>query len=1471
MSTTMTLHLSQAFLDDVLGTGGPTTQDGVWAYIYNPDAPSDQPQFTTLIEQGALGSGLVSDGSGNYTVTVSLTDSTTPKVNGGTLFLLLQSETPNTDPSLGPTHHDLTTLIPDNGGVGAVQPNVLNWNYGFSQFEFSLLNQGGDQADLTGISGFSLNMGVNIDYTGGPTSSASRGYKPTQAEFTSTLTGLQPQAAFTYPTAPAGDTPFSALDGQTSIVVSPSNGNFGAQYYYASNWSRYLGALGQLEDISLSGTTNGEPDANGIWHNSQYYSYTLKAVTLGNGAWGAAGDYFLFSPTALSQTKGYMLISAASLQQNLYAAGQGQVTLWQDAGLTQPYDIPGASSPPGTPPIKNFFNPSTNNEWGNVFTNLFTGFTGGYWGTIANQANARNDGSNLAPAQIDLDISTNWEPTYAFDAYRANAVPSYQHNDAYSYQFYTDSNVYGSAFSDNLMLGLSPSPLISVWDPGANSGQGGNVANIDLYVFGQDETNPYYTQPVGASFLPVAAGDDYLVPAQPGSTSVTVNAQGAGIVVRPDATLQLGIYLGDGKFDYVTVATGGNLWQTFTVTGGPGSWSVTPGGSQSPGVFGISNLPTLSSAAAGQVNWYQLVFSDGAGDQKVYSFYTTASGTAGQIETTPASLAADGGATFPPVNAATPTALQLSLNPQTSMPEGLLSQVYNSQFQAQPGAPVAGTLAGGEFSPVAGQVGTGLKASLDGQIPAQPTPSISLGGAALPALAFGWTGTNTTAAAGGGTPVQPTVPASGPYVPGLISEYTNKINAGNIAQISVTGTLSAALGSKPFAMVLQTVADLDGQWQTPAALTLANGTYSVTMTEYLADGVTAFSPSSIPLAITVDTSLTPGAAVSGTAAQVAASLDTYGDNPPVSITITDNAPLTVSVEQLLTDAGALAVTVNANGTALSLAVSDTAASISAALGTLANTSSIGSIAISDGKPLTVTVAASGGLVGALSGTLGSYSLAVVDSPEQIAAGLSALDDDSHVVSITVAGSGAAPVVAPTISVTYAQFQAETTALAHLTGTYSLRVTGVTGKEYDSFQYDFRDGSLTGTRYFDVALDGLPYTIAEEDFDPAGNLTRVLYDAFDASLPYNSFEANLSDGAVSSWTITYQNPESASSAFTEVDLDWQGLPTRYAYSGVVSSYAYSSYQLHRSGTAGNGWDGRYFFENIQNQAYTSYEQDLNVFGNTTRLVYSGFGRGINPPPAGQTQPTYYETPYATLTQEIVHTAGGDSVAGTTYFYSDVVGQAYSSYAYTYDSGNNLTGAQYFFTGVEGEAYSSYEQDFDGTNTFLGSKYFYTDVQGQPYSSYEVDLDADGMQTGSKWFYTGVTGQAFSSYQQILDGQSNLALEIFDNDDGTHTLVGYQDGQTIESVHNDTITGGGTGVTFAFGANFGQAVLQDFASQSATDMIQLPALEFADFSAFLSATVQSAGDTLTTAANGDSLTIKNMTTGTLQGLSGQFSFV
>jgi hypothetical protein len=1516
MSTTLTLHLTPAFLTELTGsstgTGGTGTQNGVWAYLWNNAPPSDVAaspllpagtpnNFTPLILAGNLTSNVTLGTDGNYDVTVALTDSSQSTVTGGAIYLLVQSENPASQ-----TSNDLTTLIGNT--ESNIQPNVQIGNYGYATFEYSLQNAAADLGDLTAIPGFAQNLGVKISYTGG--TSASRGYNITGAALTTALTAADPAAALTYPTSSTG-TPYSPLDGQTSMVISPSNGNFGAALYPSSNWSTYINAFSGLTDVSLSGVTNGEPDASSIWHNSQYYSYTVRAVTLADGVWGLAGTYFEFSPTASSQTKGYILISEATLQANLYAAGQDTVTLWQDSALTQPYIVPGSGSPPGTAPTTNAFGPSQNNEWGNIFTTLFTGFTAGYWGAIAQQSNPLNRGTtnNLAGGPLNLDNSQNQSSSYAFDLSRTGTIPSYQHNDAYSEEFFNNSNVYGSAFSDNLSNGLTPSPLIPLSSPGAAT----NVGNIDLYAYGSTETNPYYTKPVGANYLALPSGQtDYLVPTKASTgLDLQVVGQAAGLFVRSDATVKLGIYQGNGQFTYVPVATGGNLWQTYTVTGGSGSWSVAQTGANATGTFQINDLPTPATTQNGQLYWYQLVFSDSSGDQKVFDFYATATATAGQIQTGATSVAADGGATLP-ANTLTATQIQLALNPATSMPSGLLTFVYNSQFSPEPAAPVAGTLTGNAFTAIDQQNGSGITGS--------PAPSISI--SQPTALAFGWTGTNNGTHTG--TPTNPVL--SPTYTAGLVSAYTNKINAGDIAQINFFKNGA----TKALPIVVQASADLDGQWQTPA-LTLGAGTYTVTMLEMLPDGVTAFGPQSAALTITVNTSTMT--AVTDTAAHISASLDTYGANPPSAIMITDNTPLTVTVAQATADAGALAVTTNANSSAYSLDVVDSAADVAAGLTTLNAlnaTSHLTSIKISDNKALTLAVApltwASTTLTLAMTTNANgsAYTIDVVDSAAHVAAALDMLNGNSHVAQIAIAD------VAPRVGITYSQFTSDTVALAKMTGRRDLLVSGVTGQEYTSFEYDYDNrGALAGSKYYYTGITGQAYTGNEVDLDINGHLARSVYTGVSGQA-YSSYEYDYDAGTFAGSKYFFTGITGQAYTGDETHLDVNGRLAKHLFTGV-SGQAYSSFEYDYAGGVLTG--SKYRFNNVANQPYTAYEQDLDSSGRLMRQSFAGFygqayssyayvyGGGIfrgsqyfftnitgqaytedeqalNA--AGQLTRHLFTgvTSQAYSAYEYDYYAG--SFAGDKYFYTNIAGQPYTGYEDDLDTSGKLT--RRAFTGVTGQSYSSYEDDYvAGVRT--GSKYFTTNIAGQPYTGMEEDLNAqgnlvkrgfsgvigqpytayeydyvngDGILSGSKYFYTNIPNQDYSSYETDLDAAGAVSLQIFNNNDGTHRIIGFQDNLTIKSVYSDYTTGGGSNETFVYTPNFGNATVTDFAAHMTGpghDSFELPKSEFADFNSLLAQTQMSGGNAVSTSANGngDHLTLLGVTTATLATLGADFSFV
>lgn len=247
-----------------------------------------------------------------------------------------------------------------------------------------------------------------------------------------------------------------------------------------------------------------------------------------------------------------------------------------------------------------------------------------------------------------------------------------------------------------------------------------------------------------------------------------------------------------------------------------------------------------ATVAKGDVYWYQLVIADSAGaNQRVFNVYATAGGsTPGEL--TPFNPGAGVGSANDPSAAIDNNAglnvfttytgstfdnsqITVNLQPDASLPAALLTNGWdpntvNKPQGAQPSgvkpiisalaAPVVGQLVGGRFTAVAGAT----------------------------AVAFGWTGTNSYAGepVSGGVSYAPTLPVFETAAPfnmtqaGQAGQYTNKILPGNTARVTVKQG-STVIGT------VDGVGDLDGQWQT-AALTLAPGTYTATMTELTPSG-----------------------------------------------------------------------------------------------------------------------------------------------------------------------------------------------------------------------------------------------------------------------------------------------------------------------------------------------------------------------------------------------------------------------------------------------------------------------------------------------------------------------------------------------------------------------------------------------------------------------------------------------------------
>src|SRR5215213_5599274 len=106
MSTTLTFHMSSAFLQDVTGSSTGTGPAGdSWAYLWynqpptdatsSPQLPGSAPNFTPLILNNQLSSNVTLGSDGTYQAIVNLTNAASPTVNAGALYLLVQSGHPS--------------------------------------------------------------------------------------------------------------------------------------------------------------------------------------------------------------------------------------------------------------------------------------------------------------------------------------------------------------------------------------------------------------------------------------------------------------------------------------------------------------------------------------------------------------------------------------------------------------------------------------------------------------------------------------------------------------------------------------------------------------------------------------------------------------------------------------------------------------------------------------------------------------------------------------------------------------------------------------------------------------------------------------------------------------------------------------------------------------------------------------------------------------------------------------------------------------------------------------------------------------------------------------------------------------------------------------------------------------------------------------------------------------------------------
>jgi hypothetical protein len=770
IDTTMNIALS-ATLQGTLG------HSGVFAYALYFDA-ANTAHWTPLVDNGTI-------------ETAPSITWTEPYVSGKVYFIVQ---------SLATATSDLQTKITTPSEL--TWGNATHYDFRYDSFELTLSNNSADQGNLTSVNGFGIPMSVAIPGVG------SRGYDVSGSTMFSDVTGVSAagQQHFTYSAGPLASPP--AADGQR-MVLSPTEAlGQGLPAFATANWNSYVTALeGHASDVVISGWFNGAPTGPKgaeVWHNAGFYSYQLS--------WD--GTYFWLSPmensqnpAASSQIQGYIRIDPADLENSIYSTlGNANVYL---------------NKTDATPYFANM-NTGTNNQWGEIFTQFLTGFTGGYYGGTGN-AQALNP---LLHATVNLNNTSNWDPTYAFNNNGTNSLTSgftgsNNKYDPYAELFFQHSNSYGAGYSDNLMKAYAAGgPLISLWDSGAAA----NVSTINVTLNDDSEIPAGYTAPVIYNYLAPAPGG-YAAPVQfvGDGLNIVLSFINGSMVLKDGTPVTIGFYSGgpSGTFNTVTVPTNGpgnTIFQNWNLNYDPahGTYSLKPYGPQgvlTPGSILLNQFPVAASGTGG-ITWNEITVGSGAA-AKTFDLYVTSESTGGNPAyafVNPAqpghatAIQIDGLATVSATagNATVGTFTANFLGASYSLDPSLLTRVtdqtiindpQNGSFP-QPDAPVVGMLKSGVFAQLAA--------------PGSNDPTVSSG-----ALAFGWNGADSTQH-------------------NDVAKYTNKIAALDVAHVVFTGSAAPA--------PLHGVADLDGNWTTTHAAQFGDGTYTATMTEFLKGDLTFSTP-----------------------------------------------------------------------------------------------------------------------------------------------------------------------------------------------------------------------------------------------------------------------------------------------------------------------------------------------------------------------------------------------------------------------------------------------------------------------------------------------------------------------------------------------------------------------------------------------------------------------------------------------------
>ena len=125
------------------------------------------------------------------------------------------------------------------------------------------------------------------------------------------------------------------------------------------------------------------------------------------------------------------------------------------------------------------------------------------------------------------------------------------------------------------------------------------------------------------------------------------------------------------------------------------------------------------------------------------------------------------------------------------------------------------------------------------------------------------------------------------------------------------------------------------------------------------------------------------------------------------------------------------------------------------------------------------------------------------------------------------------------------------------------------------------------------------------------------------------------------------------------------------------------------------------------------------------------------------------------------------------------------------------------------------------------------------------------------------KTYDEKKELFSSDYQLLTSTEYNTDGSHIISGGQSGVTLNSLHNDVMSGGGGwNETFSFKPQPGQELITDFnVGGAGHDVISLSSTLFANVAAVLAHTQTVGNDAVITLSRNNTITVENVTAATL----------